>query len=89
MFASLEEVLLALDAGEVTTQTPIKLRIQGDLIDLVQEHDPQDILRAVVQDDVRRVINTTVGRVIFNDSIPAGLAFHQRHVEEEGPAVAG
>ena len=34
VFASLEEVLLALDAGEVTTQTPIKLRIQGDLIDL-------------------------------------------------------
>ncbi len=42
VFASLEEVLLALDAGEVTTQTPIKLRIQGDLIDLTQEHDPQD-----------------------------------------------
>src|SRR5678809_847295 len=75
VFASLEEVLLALDATEVTTQTPIKLRIQGDLIDLVQEHDPQDILRATVQDDVRRVINTTVGRVIFNDSIPAGLPF--------------
>ena len=88
MFASLEEVLLALDAGEVTTQTPIKLRIQGDLIDLTQEHDPQDILRATVQEDVRRVINTTVGRVIFNDSIPAGPAVHQRHVEEERPAVA-
>ncbi|HEY5402502.1 MAG TPA: DNA-directed RNA polymerase subunit beta', partial [Pyrinomonadaceae bacterium] len=29
VFASLEEVLLALDATEVTTQTPIKLRIQG------------------------------------------------------------
>src|SRR5438445_11850864 len=69
VFASLEEVLLALDAKEVTTQTPIKLRIQGDLIDLTQEHDPQDILRAAVQEDVRRVIDTTVGRVIFNDSI--------------------
>ncbi len=89
VFASLEEVLLALDAKEVTTQTPIKLRIQGDLIDLTQEHDPQDILRAAVQEDVRRVINTTVGRVIFNDSIPAGLAVLQRHAEEEGPAVAG
>src|SRR5687767_10612768 len=55
VFASLEEVLLALDAGEVTTQTPIKLRIMGDLFDVVQEYDPQDILRAVVQDDVRGV----------------------------------
>src|SRR5687767_10819720 len=84
VFASLEEVLLALDAGEVTTQTPIKLRIMGDLIDLVQEHDPQDILRATVQDDVRRVINTTVGRVIFNDSIPAGLPFINGTLKKKG-----
>src|SRR5438045_4958461 len=34
VFASLEEVLLALDATEVTTQTTIKLRIQGHLIAL-------------------------------------------------------
>ena len=84
VFASLEEVLLALDAKEVTTQTPIKLRIQGDLIDLTQEHDPQDILRAVVQEDVRRVINTTVGRVIFNDSIPAGLPFLNGTLKKKG-----
>ncbi|HKZ00778.1 MAG TPA: DNA-directed RNA polymerase subunit beta', partial [Pyrinomonadaceae bacterium] len=84
VFASLEEVLLALDAKEVTTQTPIKLRISGDLIDLTQEHDPQDILRATVQDDVRRVINTTVGRVIFNDSIPAGLPFINGTLKKKG-----
>ena len=84
VFASLEEVLLALDAKEVTTQTPIKLRIHGDLIDLTQEHDPQDILRAAVQEDVRRVINTTVGRVIFNDSIPAGLPFINGTLKKKG-----
>jgi DNA-directed RNA polymerase subunit beta' len=84
VFASLDEVLLALDAHEVTTQTPIKLRIQGDFVDLTQEHDPQDILRAVVQEDVRRVINTTVGRVIFNDSIPAGLPFINGTLKKKG-----
>jgi DNA-directed RNA polymerase subunit beta' len=84
VFASLEEVLLALDAKEVTTQTPIKLRIQGDLIDLTQEHDPQDILRASVQEDVRRVIDTTVGRVIFNDSIPPGLPFFNGTLKKKG-----
>jgi DNA-directed RNA polymerase subunit beta' len=84
VFASLEEVLLALDAKEVTTQTPIKLRIQGDLIDLTQEHDPQDILRAAVQENVRRVVNTTVGRVIFNDSIPAGLPFFNGTLKKKG-----
>ncbi len=84
VFASLEEVLLALDAKEVTTQTPIKLRIQGDLIDLTQEHDTQDILRATVQEEVRRVINTTVGRVIFNDSIPPGLPFFNGTLKKKG-----
>ncbi|MDQ5846487.1 MAG: DNA-directed RNA polymerase subunit beta', partial [Acidobacteriota bacterium] len=84
VFASLEEVLLALDAKEVTTQTPIKLRIQGDLIDLTQEHDPQDILRAAVQENVRRVIDTTVGRVIFNDSIPPGLPFFNGTLKKKG-----
>ncbi len=84
VFASLEEVLLALDAKEVTTQTPIKLRIRGDFIDLTQEHDTQDILRATVQEDVRRVINTTVGRVIFNDSIPAGLPFINGTLKKKG-----
>ncbi|HYG82224.1 MAG TPA: DNA-directed RNA polymerase subunit beta', partial [Pyrinomonadaceae bacterium] len=84
VFASLEEVLLALDAKEVTTQTPIKLRIEGDLIDLTQEHDTQDVMRATVQENVRRVINTTVGRVIFNDSIPEGLPFVNGTLKKKG-----
>ena len=84
VFASGKEVLLALDAKEVTTQTPIKLRITGDLIDLTQEHDSQDILRAVAQEDIRRVINTTVGRVIFNDSIPKGLPYFNGTLRKKG-----
>src|SRR3712207_1119247 len=84
VFSSTEEVLLALDAGEVETQTPIKLRIQGDLIDLTQEHDTQDVMRAAVQEQVRRVINTTVGRVIFNDQIPPGLPYFNGTLKKKG-----
>src|SRR5438067_2400470 len=83
-FANPEEVLLALESKDVTTQTPIKLRITGDLIDLTQEHDTQDILRGTLQEDVRRVINTTVGRVIFNDAIPAGLPFINGTLRNKG-----
>ncbi len=84
VFSSLEEVLLALDAKEVATQTPIKLRVTGDLIDLTQEHDTQDVMRATVQENVRRVINTTVGRVIFNDQIPPGLPFINGTLKKKG-----
>ncbi len=84
VFASINEVLLALDAKEVTTQTPIKLRVVGSLIDLTQEHDTQDVMRAAVQEDVRRVINTTVGRVIFNDQIPKGLSYINGTLKKKG-----
>jgi DNA-directed RNA polymerase subunit beta' len=84
VFSSVEEVLLALDAREVETQTPIKLRIVDNLIDLTQEHDTQDVMRAVVQADVRRVINTTVGRVIFNDQIPSGLPYINGTLKKKG-----
>src|SRR3712207_5573804 len=84
VFSSTEEVLLALDAKEVETQTPIKLRLQGDLIDLTQEHDTQDVMRAAVQENVTRVINTTVGRCIFNDQIPKGLSFVNGTLKKKG-----
>jgi DNA-directed RNA polymerase subunit beta' len=84
VFASTDEVLLALDAKHVTTQTPIKLRITGNLIDLTQEHDTQDVMRAAVQENVRRVINTTVGRVIFNDQIPKGLSYINGTLKKKG-----
>ncbi len=84
VFASTDEVLLALDAKEVETQTPIKLRITGDLVDLTQEHDTQDVMRAAIQENVYRVINTTVGRVIFNDSIPKGLSFVNGTLKKKG-----
>jgi DNA-directed RNA polymerase subunit beta' len=84
VFGSLEEVLLALDAKDVTTQTPIKLRITGDLLDLTQEHDTQDVTRAALQENIHRVVNTTVGRVIFNDSIPKGLPFINGTLKKKG-----
>ncbi|MGI8468074.1 MAG: DNA-directed RNA polymerase subunit beta' [Pyrinomonadaceae bacterium] len=68
-FNSTEEVLLALDAKAVETQTKIKLRLKGDLIDLMTEHNSQDVMRANIQRGVNRTIDTTVGRVIFNERL--------------------
>ncbi|HEX8735914.1 MAG TPA: DNA-directed RNA polymerase subunit beta' [Pyrinomonadaceae bacterium] len=84
-FASTEDVLLALDAKAVETQTKIKLRITGDLIDLEREHNPQDIMRATVQANVTRMIDTTVGRVIFNDRLQRdGLPFVNGTLKKKG-----
>ena len=45
-FSGIDEVLLALDAKEVTSQTKIRLRYEGRLIDLDNERDTQDVIKA-------------------------------------------
>ena len=42
-FANIEEVLIALEMGEVETLTPIRLRYTGEVIDLTAAYDDQDI----------------------------------------------
>ncbi|MGH9759527.1 MAG: DNA-directed RNA polymerase subunit beta', partial [Blastocatellia bacterium] len=83
-FATIEEVLLALDFGEVHTQSPIKLMFSGDLIDLDQERDDQDIIRASTRRMQNRVIDTTVGRVLFSDNLPEGIPFINGTMKRKG-----
>ncbi len=84
-FNSVDEVLMALDAEVVETQTKIRLRWKGDLIDLTLEHNPQDVLRATVRENVERVIETTVGRVILNERLTRdGLPFINGTLKKKG-----
>ncbi|MEZ5306205.1 MAG: DNA-directed RNA polymerase subunit beta' [Pyrinomonadaceae bacterium] len=85
IFSSVEEVLLALDAGSVDTQANIKLRWRGDLIDLIKEHNSQDVMRGRIQRDVVQTIDTTVGRVVFNDRLTRdGLPFVNGTLKKKG-----
>src|SRR6476620_4932245 len=43
-FANIDEVLLAVEMGEVETLSPIRLRYTGDVIDLVSAYDDQDVV---------------------------------------------
>jgi DNA-directed RNA polymerase subunit beta' len=83
-FANYEEVLLALDAKEVTTQTKIRMRYEGRLIDLDAERDTQDIVKATVHNVKGRTINTTVGRVIFNDHLPEEMPYINGLMKKKG-----
>ena len=88
-FAAVDDVLLALEAGEVETLTPIRLRFTGELMDLSASRDDQDVLRTEVQirqqqDHLdhcrpRHLQRCAAGRP----------ALRQRPAEEEGPADAG
>ncbi len=84
-FNSIDDVLLALDAGLVETQTKIRLRWRGELLDLTLETHNQDVLRAPVRENVDRVIETTVGRAILNERLTRdGLPFVNGTLKKKG-----
>ncbi len=85
VFSSMDDVILALDAKAVETQTRIKLRWRGDLVDLTQEHNTQDVMRAAVRENVNMILDTTVGRVIFNERLTRdGLPFVNGTLKKKG-----
>jgi DNA-directed RNA polymerase subunit beta' len=83
-FASMEDVLIALEHGEVETLTPVRLMYSGTLIDLTTVRDDQDLLHTEVQQLTHQVINTTVGRIILNDTLPEGLPFVNGLLRKKG-----
>ncbi len=83
-FASSEDVMLALEAGEVETLTPIRLRYTGRVIDLTTAYDDQDVLHTEPITVQNQFIDTTVGRVIFNDHLPPEMPFVNGLLRKKG-----
>ena len=73
-FANIDEVLLAKEAGEVETLTPIRLRYSGEVMDLTTAYDDQDVIHTEPTNFERQFISTTVGRAIMNDHLKRGAA---------------
>jgi len=83
-FATVEDVLLALEAQQVETLSPIRLRYTGEVIDLTNAYVDQDILHTEPANYERQYLNTTVGRVILNDSLPKGMPFINGLLKKKG-----
>ncbi len=72
-FANIDEVVIALEMGEVETLSPIRLRYTGEVIDLTQAYDDQDVNHTEPVHIQREFLNTTVGRAILNDHLPKAV----------------
>jgi DNA-directed RNA polymerase subunit beta' len=83
-FGSIDEVLMAWDAGEVETQTPVRLRYSGSLIDMTTAYDDQAIVHAEPIEAKNHMLNTTVGRVILYDNLPQGMPFINGLMKKKG-----
>ena len=83
-FGSTEEVLLAIEAGELETLTPIRYRYTGDVIDLTTAYDDQSVLHTEVIRFEKDFLKTTVGRVILNDHLPEEMPFINGLLKKKG-----
>ena len=80
----MNDVIIALEHGEVETLTPVRLMYTGELIDLTTVYDDQDVIHTEVQNVKNQVINTTVGRVILNDHLPKGMPYVNGMLRKKG-----
>src|SRR5450756_702745 len=85
-FASTDDVLIALEMGEVETLTPIKLRYTGRVIDLVHAFDTQNIIHTEPIEFIKQYMDTTVGRVIMNDNLPEDMPYINGLLKKKGLA---
>ncbi len=87
--ATVEEVLLALEAGEVELLTPIRLRYTGEAIDLTTAYDDQDVPHTEAH-PAQPALHQHHRRPRDLQRPPAeGNALHQRPAQEKGRAAGG
>src|SRR6202171_33833 len=84
VFANTEEVLMALEAKEVETLTPIRLRFTGPVLDMTTAYDDQDLTHTEPVEFSTQFINTTVGRTILNDHLPEGMPYINGLLKKKG-----
>jgi DNA-directed RNA polymerase subunit beta' len=84
VFANIEEVFMALEAGQVETLTPIRLRHTGPVLDMTTAYDDQDLNHTEPVHFNKQFISTTVGRAILNDSLPEGMPYVNGLLKKKG-----
>src|SRR5205809_1082549 len=84
VFGDVDEVVLALQSKEVELLTPIRLRLSGRFLDLTKHFNDQDVTHAEIQELEKQIVETTVGRVIFNMHMPEEIPFINGLLKKKG-----
>jgi len=91
VFGTINEVIAAHEAKVVDTHAIIQLRYTGEVVDAEawhkkdpKKHSEQEIFECPSHEVKKELITTTVGRVIFNRSMPEGLPFINGLLKKEG-----
>jgi len=84
IFPDFDSVILALESGEVETLSRIRVRFTGQYMNLETQYDKQDVVHAEIEEVENELIDTTVGRVIFNHHLPASIPFINGLLKKKG-----
>jgi len=84
IFASEDDVLLALENKEVSLHARIKLRFSGSFMNLSTYYDDQAVLICPITEMRSELIETTPGRIIFNSILPEGIPFINGMLKKKG-----
>jgi len=84
IFASEDDVLLALENKEVSLHARIKLRFSGSFMNLSTYYDDQAVLICPITEMRSELIETTPGRIIFNSILPEGIPFINGMLKKRG-----
>jgi DNA-directed RNA polymerase subunit beta' len=84
IFFSPEEALLALENREVSLQARIKLRFTGSFMNLATYYDDQAVMTCPVTTVQNKLVDTTPGRIIFNNILPSGIPFINGMMRKKG-----
>src|SRR5437868_4836634 len=83
-FGSFDEVQIALQAAEVSLLTAIRVRVSGRVIDLTKQFNDQDVVHAEIEEYEKKLLTTTVGRVIFNMALPEEIPYLNGLLKKKG-----
>jgi DNA-directed RNA polymerase subunit beta' len=84
IFSSFDEVLLAYENKEINLQARIKVRFSGPFMNLSIFYDDQAVLTCPVKEYERQLIETTPGRIIFNNIFPSHVPFINGKLKKKG-----
>ncbi len=84
IFGSKNEALLALEHKQISRQSLIKLRYTGPFMNLSVYYDDQAVHTCPVTQVEKGLIETTAGRIIFNDVLPEGMPFFNGTFRKKG-----
>lgn len=90
-FGSMNDVVSAHEAGLLDTHAIIKLRYTGELVDTeawyakdTKKNSEQEVFECPSEMKTNEMIETTVGRVIFNRALPKGFPYINGLLKKDG-----